>query len=109
MTAGYEKFIDADRNRIEWVAVFARFAKIMAELEPLAPRAAERFRQEFYELAAQPLVRPAVGIAVCDDADAELGMVWPLSWDEAVGISIETGDPPWEVAEEHRLASLLQS
>lgn len=106
----YEQFIDADRNRIAWVSVFQRFESIMCQLEPLAPKLAQRSREHFYKRAAEPLVKPQVGIAICEEADADLSLVWPLSLDEAEAIAAEYPDKtPAQVMEDHRLACLAEA
>jgi hypothetical protein len=104
----YERFIDADRNRIAWVAIFKRADAALRELDGIAPKLAERLRERFYEEAAQPLLSARAGEEALAYIEANVGELWPLTWDEAVRCAEETGRSAFEIAEEHRRWALAQ-
>lgn len=104
MRPEHDYFIDADEMRIAWVPVFRRFEEAICQLEPLYPAAAKRLRERFYADAAKPLAKPSLGEGWCEEAEAELAMAFPLSWEEAEEIANEYGDrSPIQVMDEHRL------
>ncbi len=103
----YERFVDADKNRIAWVSVFERFERCICELEPLAPKVAEKQRRRFYEVAAMPLAAPSAGEEILKDAEGELWLARPLSLTEAINIAKEySRKSVYEIMEDHRLFAL---
>jgi hypothetical protein len=104
----YERFIDADRNRIAWVAVFKRAEEALRELDEHAPKVASRLRTRFYEEAAQPLLSARAGAGAVEHIEACRDEMAPLSWEEAVRCAEEVGRSALEIAEEHRRWALAE-